>query len=262
MTTADGLDVVVDAGAAVACVALDRPEKRNALDLSLLQKLREALEVLEADDRVHVVHLSGRGPSFSAGADLGYVEGIRHEPARVREFLLALKHAVLALERLRQPVVAAVHGQVLAGGLELMLGADLVIAARSTRIGDQHVNWGFIPGGGSTQRLPRRIGLARASDLLLTGRWISADEAQEIGLVSRVVDDDQLEAASLEIAAQIAAKSAEATAQIKRLARRSVELPLEAGLDEEIGTVVAHYRHPDFAAGLAAFRTRAVRRPG
>jgi enoyl-CoA hydratase/carnithine racemase len=260
--TRGGVDLVVDPATAVASVRLDRPEKRNALDLDLLRDFAAVIAAIDHDDDVRVVHLSGAGASFCAGADLGYVESIREDPMRVREFLLALKAAVVALEQVRQPVVAEVHGLVLAGGLELMLGADLVVAAASTRFGDQHVNWGFIPGGGSTQRLPRRIGLAKACDLLLTGRWVTAGEALDMGLVSRVVEDDDLATEAADLAARIAGKSAEATAQIKRLARLATEIPLDAGLDEEINVVVAHYKHPDFARGLAEFRARGDRRSG
>jgi enoyl-CoA hydratase len=260
--TPDVLDVDVDVTTGIARVVLDRPAKMNALDLVTLQRLSHALATLGSDDRVHVVQLTGAGPTFCAGADLDYVESIRHDPVRVREFLHTLKNTVVAVERLRQPVVVAVQGLVLAGGLELMLGGDVVIAAASTRLGDQHVNFGFIPGGGSTQRLPRRVGAARAMDLLLTGRWLTAAEALEAGLVSRVVDDESLQAATDELSGQIAGKSPAATAAIKRLVRRAGETDLGVGLDEEIDVVVAHYEHPDFEAGLAAFRARSARRSG
>jgi enoyl-CoA hydratase/carnithine racemase len=145
---------------------------------------------------------------------------------------------------------------VLAGGLELMLACDLVVAEESTRIGDQHMNWGFIAGGGSTQRLPRRIGPARALDLLYTGRWASAREAWDMGLVSRVVDDGTVTDAAADLAADLATRSPDALARTKALVRHAQELPLEQGLDLEIETVMSYYAQPEFAAAMEAFKTR------
>jgi enoyl-CoA hydratase/carnithine racemase len=240
----------------VAWISLNRPDKLNALNTALLESLTAQLREIERARDIRVVVLRGAGRVFSAGADLTEIEGIYKDPVRSREYLSVLRDAALGLEHLRQPVIAAVHGVVLAGGLELMLACDLTIAEVSTKLGDQHINWGFIPGGGSTQRLPRLIGAARARDLLYTGRWILAAEARDMGLVARVVPDGTLEAETETFVAEMATRSGDALARIKALVRHAQQLPLEQGLALEIESVIAYYAQPEFAKGLEAFKAR------
>lgn len=244
----------------VATLTLNRPDKLNALNPDLLRALLAAQEEIRRRESVRAVLLHGAGRVFCAGADLAYIESIYQDPVASRENLRLLRDAILGLERLPVPVIVAVHGVALAGGLELMLGCDLVVAAESARIGDQHMNFGFIPGGGSTQRLPRWIGPARARDLLYTGRWLSAREAWELGLVSRVVPDADLLDAAAALAREVASRSPEAMSATKRLARLADGPGLESGLDEEIETVLAFYRSPAFAQALRDFRERKQRR--
>ncbi len=237
-------------------VSLDRPDKLNALDHSLLKGLIELTSELPHRSDVRVVVLSGNGRAFCAGADLAYIERIYEDAEQGRAYLVALRDALTGLEGAPQPVIAQLHGVVLAGGLELMMACDLAVAAASTRLGDQHMAWSFIPGGGSTQRLPRAVGAVRARELLLTGRWLGAAEALAVGLISRVVPDEQLEAAVTELAIELSGRSREALAKTKALARLALETTLTEGLDVEIDAVLTHYRHPDFAEGLRAFKTR------
>jgi enoyl-CoA hydratase/carnithine racemase len=249
-------EVLFEVDAAVARITLNRAAKLNALDLAVLRRLRTITDELRARNDVHVVVLAGNGSTFCAGADLAYIDEIRNDQLLVHEFLFALRDAIVGFEQLPQPVVAAVHGLVLAGGLELMMGCDLVVAGFSTRLGDQHVNWGFVPGGGGTQRLRRWIGAARARDLIFTGRWISAEEARQFGLVARVVPDDEVEAASVELARELATRSPEALRISKRLIQRGEEMSLTDALDLEIEEVAAYYLHPHFEKGLAGFKAR------
>jgi enoyl-CoA hydratase/carnithine racemase len=243
----------------VVTVTLNRSDKLNAIDLRVVTALIDIERRIAERRDVHVVVLRGAGRVFSAGADLHHIDSIYKDPQRSRHYLNTLRDACLGLEHLRQPVVAAVHGMVLAGGLELALACDLIVAEESTRIGDQHMNWGFIAGGGSTQRLPRWIGPTRARDLLYTGRWVSAREAWEMGLVSRIVDDGTLDAASAELAEELAKRSPEALARTKALVRHSQEVPLEQGLDLEIETVMSYYAQPEFEAAMTGFKTRTPR---
>jgi enoyl-CoA hydratase/carnithine racemase len=240
----------------IARVRLNRPDKFNALNPGILEGLLSAQADVRARSDVRVLLLSGAGPMFCAGADLEYIRSIYTDPTASRRYLYLLRDAILGLEQLPVPVVAAVHGVVLAGGLELMLGCDLVVAAESTRIGDQHMNYGFIPGGGSTQRLPRTVGRLRASDLLMSGRWIAAAEALSIGLVSRVLPDGELDGAATALATDLAAKNPFAMSRTKELIRRSADSELTQGLDLEIENVLGYYNAPEFAASLEAFRTR------
>ena len=240
----------------VAWLAFNRPDKLNALNSELLEELIGVLGKLDRMRDIRVVVLHGAGKVFSAGADLAEIEGLYRDPARSRQYLTLLRDAALGLERVRQPVIAAVHGMALAGGLEMMLACDLVIAEESAKLGDQHMNWGFIPGGGSSQRLPRLVGASRARDLLYTGRWIDANEAREIGLVARVVPTGTLLAEAEAFATDLAARSGDALARTKALVRHSQQLPLEQGLALEIETVISYYAQPEFATGIEAFKAR------
>ncbi len=241
---------------AICRATLNRPDKLNALHPHVLAGLIEVEREISERSDIRALVLDGAGRVFCAGADLDYIYSIFRDPVASRRYLHLLRDAIMGLEQLPIPVIAAVHGVVLAGGLELMLGCDLVLAAESTRIGDQHMNYGFIPGGGSTQRLPRWVGPMRARDLLFTGRWLSAQEAWEMGLVSRVVPDDGLAAAAAALADDLAGRSPAAMRQTKELARAATDLGLPAGLHMEVEAVLAHYVEPEFAASLEAFRNR------
>jgi enoyl-CoA hydratase len=240
----------------VAWITLNRPDKLNALNSELLEGLIAVLHSLDGRRDVRVIVLHGAGTVFSAGSDLAEIDGVYRDPVRSRQYLGRLRDAALGLEAVRQPVIAAVHGLALAGGLEIMLACDLVIAEESAKLGDQHINWGFIPGGGSTQRLPRAIGVARARDLLYTGRWIRANEAREMGLVARVVPTGSLLAEAEAFAADLAGRSGDALARTKALVRHSQQVPLEQGLALEIETVMSYYNQPEFTTGIEAFKAR------
>ena len=237
-------------------VRLNRAEKLNALNLELLNELLVVQREAVHHNEVRVMLLTGAGRAFCAGADLEYINEIYRDPVASRTFLNTLRDAVLGLERLDIPVIAAVHGVVLAGGLELMLGCDLVVAAESTSVADQHINFGFVPGGGSTQRLHRWIGPARARDLLFTGRWLTAQEAWEMGLISRVLPDAELESGSNDLAVDLSRRVPQAMARIKSLARHAISHALEESLELEIETVLSYYNAPEFAECLQAFRSR------
>lgn len=246
--------VLVEESDAVMRITLSRPERLNAFDLDVLLELRAAQVRAEGRaGQVRVVVLAGAGRAFCAGADVRYIQEVLDDDHRYAEFLGALRDVVTGFERLPQPVVAQVHGVALAGGIELMLGCDVIVAARSATIGDQHIRHGFIPGGGSSQRLPRWVSRPVARDMLLTGAWLSADEAMAAGLVSRVVPDDALAATVEEIARDMSAGSWPALAAVKALANRAESVPLQQGLGEEIEAVLAHRATPEFRAGVAAF---------
>jgi enoyl-CoA hydratase len=157
------------------------------------------------------------------------------------------------VEALPVPVVAGVHGLALAGGLELVLVADLVVADAEARLGDQHANFGLVAGGGGSQRLPRAVGTRRAKELMLLGGWLGAAEAQAWGLVNRVVPAGTVAAAVEALAVELAAKSASAARTVKALVNRAFDTDLASGLDMERHLAAAHMRGPDAAEGLRAF---------
>ena len=243
---------------AAAWLVLDRPAVLNSLTSAMLIGLRRHLAAAEADPGVRCVVVTGAGRGFCAGVDLGDARGNRESDTRA--VLEELRDALLALEASPLPVIAAVNGVACAGGLELLLACDLVIAAEQARIGDAHANFGLIPGGGCSVRLPERIGMARARRLLLTGELLPARTLEEWGLVGEVVPAEELEAAAGRLVALLAAKSPLAAARVKRLMAQARELPRREALDREIAAVVEHAGSADMAEGLAAFAEKRVPR--
>lgn len=239
-------------------VTLTRPEKLNAISLEMTQGLLDVQRRVREDRDVKAVLVWGEGESFCAGADLEHIARVYRDLPEARTYLNTLRDVIVGFERLPQPVIGAVHGHVLAGGVELMMGFDLVVADAAARIGDQHMRRGFIPGGGNTQRFPTRMGKMQALDLLLTGRWVSADEAERLGLVSRVAPVGESLAVARQVAAELAAKPREALIQVKRLTHLAYSVPLADGLEVEIEEVMRFYSDPGFVEALESFigRTR------
>lgn len=251
-TSGTGIDVDYQQG--VCWITLARPDRLNAVDTAMLQAIRaEQLRLLDDDGSTRAVVFSGRGRAFCAGADLGHIGVITQDPAAHRAFLHALRDVIVGFEQLPQPVIAAVHGVALAGGFELMSGCDIIIAARSAMIGDQHAQRGFVPGGGSSQRLPRWLPRPQARDLLFSGRWLTGEEALSMGLVSRVTDDDDLHREVSELARELAARNWTTMRRLKELARLADELPLANGLDVEIRYCLDHGREGRILEGVEGF---------
>lgn len=255
MTASESLILTVDGGAAT--IALNRPEKLNPLDWESLRELRARFAELDREPAVRVVTITGRGRAFSAGGDLeSYIELYRR-PDDFRRFLDDFHGLLDEMERSAMIVIAAVNGACVAGGLELMLACDLAIASAEAKIGDGHLNFGQLPGGGGSQRLPRAIGAPRAKELILSGRLLEATEAARIGLVSRVVPASELEAATRTLVAELLAKSPAGLAAAKRLVNEGLRGSLEAGLAMERDTV-HHYATTcaDATEGLVAFKEK------
>jgi enoyl-CoA hydratase len=183
----------------VEILTLHRPEKRNALNLELVRALHAALTDLEADATLRAVVLTGAGDHFMAGADVAELRD-----RRTPEALAGINSTLFRrVEELPVPVIAALRGFALGGGCELALSADLRVAGRSVRLGQPEVGLGILPGAGATYRLPLLVGMGRAKEMILTGRWVEAEEALAIGLVNRVVDDDAVLGEALALAATI-----------------------------------------------------------
>ncbi len=261
MTEYPGL--IVERDGACVRVTLDRAEQLNPLDAATIGALLALVRELEAAGEVRVVVLSGKGRAFSAGGDLkGYVALYRDEDG-FRRFLEDFHALCAAIEASAKLYLCAVNGLTVAGGLELMLACDLVIATRSARIGDGHLNFAQLPGAGGSQRLPRAVGSVRARHLLFTGDLLAAEEAERIGLVGRVVDDDVFEAEIHATVAGLLEKSGAALAGAKHLLNRALEMDLAAGLAMERDFVHRHAtREPDASEGLLAFAERRPPRYG
>jgi enoyl-CoA hydratase/carnithine racemase len=242
-----------------SCVRLTlaSAEKLNPLDWATVRELKDAIAKIEGMPDVVAVVITGRGRSFSAGGDLdGYLRLYRR-PDEFSAFLGDFFQMLNAIEASSRIYIAAINGVCVAGGLELLLACDLVIAAASARIGDGHLNFGQLPGAGGSQRLPRAIGLLRAKHLILTGNLLSAEEAERIGLVGQVVPDEALDQGVDALVAGLNEKSRVGLRGAKRLTNLTLTTDLATGLKREI-EFVHHYAttEPDATEGLLAFKEK------
>jgi enoyl-CoA hydratase len=246
-----GAFVSIERRDAVALVTIDNPPV-NALSTALLAELEAAIEELDADDAVRAVVLTGAGErAFVAGADIREFPALREDPdggpAR------ALVRVGLRIEAGRTPVIVAIRGFCLGGGLELAMCCDVRVCAEDAQLGQPEIKLGLVPGGGGTQRLPRLVGMGRAMLLNLTGDFVDAATAERWGLVEKVVPPDALLDEALAVAARIAERSPYAVAVLRELARTTRDLPLEEGLRREGEAFLQCIRSEDGAEGIAAF---------
>jgi enoyl-CoA hydratase/carnithine racemase len=239
----------------VGHVTLNRPDALNAVTVELAQALEQALVELGGDAGVIVVR--GAGGNFSVGGDFNALEQLRGEGEdAMRELFESFGRACTVIAELPVPVVAAVEGYALAGGFELMQACDFALVREDARIGDNHSNFGQVPGGGSSQRLPRLVGRQRALALMLTGDKLTGTQAAEWGLAYRAIPPEDFDAAVDEMAQRLSEKSPEALAGIKALVRDGLEQPLAAGLAHEIDVVLEHLRGGSAGAGIEKFAAR------
>jgi 2-oxoglutaroyl-CoA hydrolase len=247
MSEFDGFRLARDEGRALATITLDVPEKMNRVSMAARDELASVFDELGRDEAVRIVVLRGAGRAFSAGGDIAGF--LRAEP----ETLSRLAWNVAAAERCPKPVIAALHGFAFGVGLELALACDFRIAAEGTELALPEVKLGMIPGSGGTQRLARLIGLGRAKDMIMRGRRIGAAEALELGLVTEVVPEDELDAAVGRLVAELSVLSPLALAMVKRVLNHAYDGPLGLGLEVE-GLAYGLLRTTeDFREGVEAF---------
>ena len=231
----------------MATLTLNRPDKLNALAPNVFVELRGHIEAIAADESIGCVVLEGAGRSFCAGHDLGAIAEGTHAPSRHYE-----PETVDALEQLPQPTIARLHGHCFTGGLELALACDILIAADSTKLGDTHGQWGLAPVWGMSVRLPERVGVSRAKELMFTSRRISGTEAAQIGLVDHAVPADELDAKVAGLAEEILANSRGTNRIVKQLvADRAERARGEALLHER---TLPHGLPSDMAERMAGGR--------
>lgn len=221
----------------VALVTLNRPERHNALSKPLLEQLRDAMEEAQRDDAARCIVLTGAGErAFSAGADISEQTGFSPEDAY--HHMRWGQRLFDGIEQLAKPVIAAINGFALGGGLELALACDIRTASASAEIGFPEVNLASLPGWGGTQRITRLVGLSQAMLLAMTGRRIAADEAHRLGIVSLVIEPDQLIDQTLRLAREIASHDMQSLQAIKQVMRLGLHATtLDAGLEAEARAV-------------------------
>jgi enoyl-CoA hydratase len=234
-------------------VKLNRPEVLNAINPAMVSALHAALDLAESREDVRAVVLTGAGRAFCAGADIRYLSENRQGSVAVRDFLRSIPMLMERLERFPCPVVAAVNGVAAGGGLELVLCCDLVLAARSAKLGDAHANYGLMPGGGGAVRLPRKIGVTRAKHLLFTGALLTAAEMVKAGLVNEAVPDEALEDATMQLVEVIARNSPLGIRRTKAVVNDGMEQALPSALRLEALASELHMASADAAEGISAF---------
>ena len=233
----------------IAVVRLNRPHVRNALDLGIRQELAAVFRSLADNSELRCVILTGGDTFFAAGADIedmSRVDAVQMYHRNTERLWAAVAEGPV-------PVIAAVAGYALGGGLELAMNADMIVSTRTARFGQPEVRVGIMPGAGGTQRLTRAIGKFRAMYLCMTGYLISADEAYEMGLISKVVDDDQLMPHCLELAQHLAGQPPIALQQIKEVVLHGADAPLGAALALERKALQLLFATQDKQEGMHAF---------
>jgi len=232
----------------VALLRIDRPPM-NALSLALLGELADAAVSLATDPAVKAVVVAGGERAFAAGFEIAEFD----DQERARRVGERFRAAFDAFGEIPRPVIAAVNGFALGGGLELAMACDLRIAADTARLGQPEILLGLIPGAGATQRLPRLVGPARAKEMIWSGRQVKADEAERIGLVDRVVPAAELLEAATNWAAGFAGGAVVAMGLAKRVIDRGLDGPLDDGLDLEADAFVEVFATEDAAIGVRSF---------
>jgi enoyl-CoA hydratase len=245
-------NLIDDGAAPIRTITVNRPKVMNALDARTLEELGEAFRDIEGSPAVRVVIVTGAGDkAFVAGADIAAMAPMDEREAHR---FSGLGHRVAdVMEGLHAPVIAAVNGFALGGGLELALCCDFIVAASTAKLGQPEVNVGVIPGFGGTQRLARRIGIARARELLYTGALLGAEQAREWGLVNAVTAPDALHAHVRTLAETIAGRAPLAVAYAKRALRAGEDLPLPRALAYEQELFAASFGTEDQKEGMQAF---------
>lgn len=240
---------LVTAGA-VATVKLNRPEALNALNSTMVREVVGALDALEADDSVRCVVLTGSDKAFCAGADVREMAKLSAAEISSSDHLRAVWERAW---KFRKPLVAALSGYALGGGLELAMCCDIIVASEGTKLGQPEINIGIIPGGGGTQRLARAVGKYKAMEMILTGGMISAGEAKACGLVNRVVPAGKHLEEANKLASEIASKAPIAVRSAKQAIAAAQEGSLSNGLELERRLFYGLFDTEDKKEGMSAF---------
>ena len=239
---------------AIARITMNRPEAMNAITRTMFLEIGDALDTAEQDNDVAVVVLAGSGKSFCAGVDMKFAS---EELITIQDqhdfFRLGNKMALEKIEGLSKPVIAAVHGYCLAGGFEMMLAADIVIATEDASIGDQHINYALFGGGGCAYRLALLVGMRKAKEIILTGKRLSGKEAEQLGLINLAVPSDKLGSAVDEMAREISGKSPVAVRLSKWFINRVSMIDADTRLELAIMYSLIDSTSEDKVEGMKAF---------
>jgi enoyl-CoA hydratase len=243
--------IILEKKGGIGYLTLNRPEVFNAISQQLIEEMRDALEWVNNDGEIKVLIITGAGKGFQAGADIRELR--RMKPLDLLRWNEGFVRINAAIEKLRQPVIAAINGLALGGGLELAMSCQIRIAVQDAKLGLPEVKLGIIPGAGGTQRLPRLIGRGRAYEMLLTGEPITAEEAWRIGLVNRVVPKGEAVQAAEEMALRIMANGPIAVEMCKDAVEIGMDLPMENAVQYSLKNCITCFSTEDMVEGTTAF---------
>ena len=243
-------NILVETKGSVGIITLDRPEALNALNAALIEDLGQALDSFEADDNIGCIVLTGSSKAFAAGADISEMAPKSYMDVYREDFITAGWERV---SQTRKPVIAAVAGFALGGGCEMAMMCDFIIAADNAKFGQPEINLGILPGAGGTQRLTRFVGKSKAMEMVLTGRMMTAEEAERAGLASRVVPLDDLLDEAVGVAEKICKLSQPMVMIAKECVNRAYETTLAEGVRFERRMFHSAFSTEDKAEGMAAF---------
>lgn len=235
----------------VGILSINKPSALNALNSEILRELDRTLDLIIDDSEVYVLVITGEGKAFIAGADIPEMKGM--SPEEARKFGELGQAVFRKIELMDKPVIAAINGYALGGGCELAMSCDLRIAGNNAKFGQPEVTLGITPGFAGTQRLPRLVGIAKANELIFTGKVISAEEAERIGLVNQVIPHELLMEEVLTIAKKISAAAQGAVKYAKSAINRGIETDIETGMSIEQNLFALCFATEDQQEGMAAF---------
>ena len=241
--------ILVETDGPVGIIRINRPKVLNALNPALMTKLAEQVEAFDKDPSIHVMLISGNERAWAAGADIGDMA----ERSTIEMYERDQFATWERIKRAKKPIVAAVSGWCLGGGCELMMHCDIIIASETAQIGQPEINIGVMPGAGGTQRLTRAVGKALAMDVILSGRFLSAQEALDHGLVSRVVPKEHFYTEALKVAQTLASKGPIALKLAKESVLKAAETTLSEGLEYERKLFYTLFATEDQKEGMRAF---------
>ncbi|KYG71656.1 short chain enoyl-CoA hydratase [Roseivirga ehrenbergii] len=233
----------------IALIQLNRPKELNALNLQLMGEIRDSLKELDQDDEVRVIIITGDERAFAAGADIKQMAG----KSTIDMWKVDQFSTWDQINKTRKPIIAAVSGFALGGGCELAMTCDMIVASETAQFGQPEIKIGVMPGAGGTQRLTKALGKAKAMELVLTGKFISAEEALGYGLINKVVPVEVYLKEAVSLASEIASMSPIAVQMAKEAVKRSFEVPLEEGLHFERKNFYMLFSSEDQKEGMNAF---------
>jgi len=245
-------NIMVEKKDKIGVIKINRPNVLNALNIETIKEITQSIGDLEQDQKIKVTILTGEGDkAFIAGADISTM--VKMTAIEAKEFSELGHNMLNKIQKSRIIFIAAVNGYALGGGCETFMACDIVYAGKNAKIGQPEINLGIHPGFGGTQRLPRLIGRMKAIELLLTGRNLSADEAERIGLVNKVIEDEKLMEEVEKLANQIASKSSVQTSFIKELVNKGIDIDLNKANALEISYFSSSFSTYDQKEGMKAF---------